>query len=110
MFNLFLDDERKVEDVYKNGEKKFVVAKSSAEAINLVKKYGMPTYMSLDHDLGVDDTTMNFLRWLANENPDLVIGGKKFSNQIPSYKVHSANPVGTQNIISFMNSWEKTKT
>lgn len=57
--------------------------------------------MSLDHDLGGDDTTMVFLKRLVNE----VWDGK--SNP-PNYQVHSANPIGTQNIISYMESWIKS--
>jgi hypothetical protein len=57
--------------------------------------------MSLDHDLGGDDTSVRFLRmwivqlWDGVSNP-------------PEYQVHSANPVGRDNLISLLESWRKT--
>jgi len=56
--------------------------------------------MSLDHDLGGDDTTMVFLKRLVNE----VWDGK---TNPPDYAIHSANPIGSKNIQSFMESWKK---
>ena len=56
--------------------------------------------MDLDHDLGGEDTAMVFLHWLANEYYDAEI----------EYRVHSQNPNGAQNIVSFMESWKKSKT
>ncbi|NBT59251.1 hypothetical protein EBT16_10755 [bacterium] len=57
--------------------------------------------MSLDHDLGGDDTTMVFLKRLVDEIWD-------GQSKPPKYQVHSANPIGTQNIISYMESWIKS--
>lgn len=93
-YKLFIDDERNPPD---NG---WIVARSTIEALNYIQNNGWPEFISFDHDLGGDDTTMVFLRklvdsWNGNESP-------------PAYKVHSANPVGTKNIISFMESWKKS--
>jgi hypothetical protein len=44
---------------------------------------------------------MLFLRRLVNELWD----GKETP---PQYRVHSANPVGSENIKSFMESWKKS--
>jgi len=110
VWNLWLDDERdplaptssEYQMVSGRGAcycHEYVWAKSTNEAILLVEKLGIPEYMSLDHDLGGDDTTMKFIKLLAySETP---------VEKIPEYQVHSANPVGTQNIISFMESWKK---
>jgi hypothetical protein len=95
MYRLFLDDVRNPPD------KDWVVCRSTQEAIEIIIQKGMPDFMSLDHDLGGDDTTMVFLKRLVNE----VWDGK--SNP-PNYQVHSANPIGTQNIISYMESWIKS--
>lgn len=75
----------------------FVGAKSSEEAKNLVRKFGVPSFMDLDHDLGNEDSAMIFLHWLANCLVD----------KIPEYKIHSMNPAGVLNISSFMESWKK---
>ncbi len=76
----------------------FIGAASTAQAITLVDELGPPEYMSLDHDLGVADRSIDFLKWLSSEyyyNP-------------PDYVVHSANPVGRKNIIAFMESWKRS--
>jgi hypothetical protein len=70
-------------------------AKSSSEAILIVKEKGPPEYMDLDHDLGGYDTIFGFLKWLREyhfENP-------------PYCKVHSHNPIGAENIKHFMRDW-----
>jgi hypothetical protein len=92
---LFLDDER-------NGPDGFYLARSTAQAVELVESHGcLPEFMSLDHDLGGSDTTMEFLKWIAYEwNQD---------DAIPFYVVHSENPVGRGNIISFLESLKKAK-
>lgn len=77
----------------------FSVVRSTQEAIEWVKTNGMPTFISFDHDLGGEDTSMIFLHKLY-----------EFWNEtdtIPEYTVHSANPIGSKNIVSFMESWKK---
>lgn len=71
--------------------------------IEEVLKRGLPTHMSLDHDLGGEDNTMVFLKELFNFWERT--GADK--NLIPTYLVHSANPVGVGNIISYMDTWRK---
>ena len=95
-YKLFIDDERNPP------EDGWVVCRSTEEAITLIKSQGIPDFMSLDHDLGGDDTTMVFLKRFVSEIWD----GK---TDPPGYKVHSANPVGAKNIISFMESWIKSQ-
>ena len=56
-------------------------------ALEVVASRGMPAHMSLDHDLGGDDTSMIFLRRLTNDVWD-------DASPPPDYQVHSANPVG----------------
>lgn len=92
---LFIDDERNL-----NNLTGYVVLRSSSEAIDYIRQNGWPSFMSLDHDLGGDDTVMVFLHRLVNE----VWNGEP----VPGYIVHSANPVGKMNIISFMESWSKS--
>ena len=95
---LYLDDIREPPAI--SSGNKYIVLRSSQAAISYVEAHGVPEYMSLDHDLGGDDTTMIFLRWLSNEY---------YNEAIPDYVVHSSNPVGKQNIISLMSSWKKSK-
>ncbi len=95
-YKLFIDDER-----IPYVPEEWDIARSSEEAKEIIKTKGMCSYISFDHDLGGDDTTMIFLKWLVNE----FWNGE---DPIPEYAVHSQNPVGRANIISFMDSWVKS--
>lgn len=99
---LFLDDEREcnLELPPKNADAPWITARSSAEAINMVRTWGPPVRMSLDHDLGGDDTAMIFLRWYENE----LIDGR--IHNLPVWDVHSANPVGRDNLVAFLQGLE----
>ena len=92
-YTLFLDDIRCPSDSSN------IVARSSLEAMEIIQKYGLPSCMYLDHDLGGEDTTMKFLKMLYEAYPD---------GPIPEYEIHSNNFVGRKNIESFLNSWEKS--
>lgn len=105
MWYLFLDDERSPSDVLEHTLEEYVVARSSTEAVHrVIEKGELPAGMFLDHDLGGEDNTMRFLNelhhiWETQYNADPML--------IPEYMVHSANPVGAQNIMSFMDTWKK---
>lgn len=99
-WKLWLDDQiHDLDTPERHPPKGYIGAASTKDAIWLVESLGLPKFMSLDHDLSGEDTSMEFLKWLsANfETP-------------PDYRVHSANPVGTKNIISYMESWKKSIT
>jgi hypothetical protein len=91
---LFIDDIR-------DPEGDWIVVRSSSEAVKWVEENGMPESMSLDHDLGGEDTVMVFLKKLYEFAEKKGVGP-------PPYKVHSANPVGSKNIVSFMESWRRS--
>lgn len=74
------------------------VARSSEEAKSVVEKFGMPQKMWLDHDLGGEDTSMVFLKWLAN----CVVSGTLELSTNFSYELITANPVGRDNLHSFL--------
>lgn len=99
-YKLFIDDERFPPD----NSGKWVIVRNSQQAIHEVYHSGMPSFISLDHDLGGNDTSMKFLRWLLNEFLD---GTITFPVDF-GYYVHSQNPVGAENIRSFMEFllWE----
>lgn len=75
----------------------FIWSKRASDAQRLVKNFGPPKFMALDHDLG-DHTVFEFLKWLAEEYP----------NHPPGWRSHSANPEGVKNINAFMQSWHKS--
>jgi hypothetical protein len=80
------------------GNEIVVWARDIEQAQFYVLMYGLPQEMYLDHDLGEVDTIMSFLKWLKDQ-----------CDWPPPYQIISANPIGAQNIQSFMDSWVKTK-
>jgi len=102
---LYIDDIRNPKT-----DNEWIVLRTSEEAINFVKKNGIPHEVSLDHDLGGDDTIMIFLKWLVEYDMDN--DGKIIPLDF-KWIVHSANPVGTKNIdgllIGYMDFKAKSK-
>lgn len=90
---LFLDDER-----YPTSPD-CLIARNSYDAITFTKMWGIPTEMRLDHDLGGGDTTMVFLEWLMTYMLD---NGVVFPEDF-KYSIHSQNPVGAENMKSYMD-------
>ncbi len=84
----------------------FTHASTSGEAIAFTEVLAQrpPDFMDLDHDLGGDDTAMVYLKWLEEWT------SINFPTYIPEYNVHSANPVGRDNIISYLESWRKSRS
>ncbi len=112
---LWLDDLRNPHSSEKRNlhpiHHKYIWARDVEQAVYFVKLLGIPEYMALDHDLGLDEdetrsknsivykeTGMKFLMWL-----------EEYMNNSapPKWKVHSDNPAGAKNMESFMKSWEK---
>jgi len=104
--NMYLDDLRTpIEDF------DFIV-RNCDEAISIIKKHGVPNFISFDHDLGIDEdgtllsTGYDLAKWLVDNDLEN-------SYKLPSnfrFKVHSQNPVGKQNIISLLDGYLKHKS
>lgn len=104
-YQLFIDD-----DACKIGMENFrsppinendwLIARSSKEAIEIVNNNGLPYHISFDHDLGENDISILFINYMIDHYYD---------EEVPSYVVHSQNPIGAKNIISKMESWKKSK-
>lgn len=75
-------------------------ATGTQAAIGLTVRHGLPAFMYLDHDLGDDDTSMEYLKWIANMH----------DSRPPDYTIISANPIGAKNIEAFMRSWAKVSS
>lgn len=99
-YRLFIDDERFP------AKPNWFVARKSWQAIHAVEYYGIPTEIAFDHDLGGTnsstntghDNAMNFVRWFERHLVDKQLTLPKSFK----YSVHSANPVGAENIRSAM--------
>jgi len=122
---LFLDDVRTLDMIYpKENHKDWVIVRSYHEFVNYIKKFGLPTFISFDHDLGFEHTRWYFENG-GHENPpdpfdtdfkektgydcakflvDYCLSNKK---SLPIWQVHSHNPVGSKNIRSYLKNFEK---
>lgn len=100
MYKLFLDDERfPIENDY-------IIIRSYTEAIYYMNKNGCPYYISFDHDLGMDGTGFDVVKWMVER--DLDMNG----NFIPinfKFYVHSMNPIGSKNIKEYLSSYLKNR-
>lgn len=121
-WNLFLDDERNVEDVTwaprqvreKLLDEEWVVARSYGDALVEVLNRGFPKFISFDHDLGDETkyTGYDLAKQLV-EN-DIISGNKEsrqgyiFADNFDFY-VHSQNPIGKENIENLLNRYIQFK-
>lgn len=105
MKKLYLDDIRSLPN------NSYILARSYDEAVNYVKQNSIPNFISFDHDLGVDEkdnllsTGYDFTKWLVEMDMDNI---HSFPDDF-SFNVHSANPVGKQNIETYLNNYLKIK-
>jgi len=119
---LFLDDIRIPYDVFKltvnplyESDSDWVIARDYHQFINIINKFGLPTHVSLDHDLSYDA--------YLSENQEGDIDYEKLEEKtgydcakwlveyclsnnvkVPNYYVHSANPVGKENIERYLEN------
>ena len=95
MLKLYLDDIRSPKS---DG---WTIVRDYDEFVKFIEKNGLPDEISFDHDLGENiKTGYDCAKWLCEY---CWINGIP----IPSYNVHSANPVGRDNIIGILQSFEK---
>lgn len=96
MYNLYLDDER-----LPKTKTPFFIARSYEDFVYIIRKNGIPSYISFDHDLGLHSGSgYDCATWLIG----YVIG---CNNKLPdnfNYNVHSANPVGVKRIVACMEN------
>ena len=98
---LYIDDIRDPKT-----DKDWKVVRSSDQAINYFLTHGCPNYISFDHDLGGEDTSMKIVKFMI----DLDINDKgEFIPDDFEFNVHSANPIGAENIKGTLNSYFKQK-
>jgi hypothetical protein len=95
-WQLYLDDVRDCPEG-------FTLARNIEEAKKLIENNGLPSYMSLDHDLG-EETGYQFAERLVDQDLD----GKLDLLQT-SFVSHSANPVGREKIEALLSLYCKIK-
>ena len=98
---MFLDDIRVPKNDYD------VIVRSFEEAINFVKENGIPIFISFDHNLGCDEignilkSGYDFAKWLVDMDIENI---HKFPDNF-TFDIHSANPIGKNNIKSILNNY-----
>jgi hypothetical protein len=102
---LYLDDVRTPKDA------DWQVIRSYDEFVAHIKMNGLENYevITLDHDLG--DTAMN--EYYNNVSPNYTLDCAKFlvaesmntKIPLPQIYVHSANPIGSANIMGYINNY-----
>ena len=101
MWQLFLDDERYPPNPRTKGLN-WKLARNVDDAMWFIRTYGIPKFMSLDHDLGVGKLTgMDFVKTFCSY---LLDQGTNWPNNLDVY-IHSQNPVGTQNMQSYLDNF-----
>ena len=110
-YNLFIDDERIPMDVtwgtwqdqalYRDSD--WVIARNWFEVLEIVVSFGLPSMISFDHDLGENEKTGYEI---AQKLCDMIMDGIDLPENF-EFRVHSKNPVGAENICSYMNNFLK---
>ncbi len=96
LMKLYIDDIRNPPSTFD------VLTRSSRETIDYMENYGCPNYISFDHDLGGDDTSMIIVNYMIQK--DMNTEGEFIPDDFVFY-VHSANPVGKSNIEGLLNNY-----
>ena len=131
MKKLFLDDMRQVRDAcyYVSNPKVYWedgwdIVRNYGEFVEYIEKNGLPDLISFDHDLADEHYNDLFSdeNWVKDDSDiDLKYGSYKEKTglecakwlvdycidnkiQIPHFGVHSANPVGAENIRGLLNN------
>ena len=93
---LYLDDIRTPQGTFDH------IERSSESAIKFMRRFGCPTFISFDHDLGGDDTAMAVVKYMTERDLD---ENGRFIPEGFEFNVHSANPVGAANIEGYLDSY-----
>ena len=111
-YNLFLDDERFPRDVkwVELPPVVWFIVRSYDEFVKLVTEKGCPNIVTFDHDLAdahyrgqesSEKTGYDCAKWLVS----YCMNGETI---FPKYYVHSLNPIGKENIITYIESYKRT--
>jgi len=120
-----LDDIRSMSDVRKYTKlpavpnEHWVVVRSYNEFVDTINTLGLPTFVSFDHDIasshygdGLHGDDIPYDSYTEKTGYDcakwLVDYCMKKGVKHPPYVVHSMNPVGKRNIISYVESYNKS--
>lgn len=103
-YYIFLDDERDVNDVYKNASD-FITVRNLDQLKEVIYERGVPTFISFDHDLGEDGkgnvihSGYDAARWIVHE--------MELDIRHMNFKVHSWNIQTRDQINGLLEGWKK---
>jgi hypothetical protein len=103
-WNMFIDDERFPADDGKD----WVICRTKMQVISAIFDHDKiaPSFISFDHDLGENEQTgYDIAKWIVEADMDGIIS-------IPinfQFYVHSQNPIGKQNIETYLNNYLKIR-
>jgi hypothetical protein len=123
-YYLLIDDIREISDVRKHctlpniPDNEWTLVRSYNEFVDIVTVRGLPKFVTYDHDLsdahyghGLNGDKINYESYTEKTGYDcakfLVNEYNKLGIKHPPYQVHSMNPVGKQNIISYIETYNK---
>lgn len=121
MYKLYLDDIRVPTNTYPTtNNSEWAIVRNYDEFIKTIGNDGLPFLISFDHDLGdehyvhgfagkapeydkySEKTGMECAKWLVEYCMDNNLS-------LPQFNVHSANPIGAENIRSYLESFERSQ-
>ncbi len=94
-WRLWLDSDTKVEP-----PSGFIPARSSKEALTLIKERGLPVVMDLEFDLGPNDSAENFMKDIV-ELLDIPFPPP------PIMKIHTSNEAGRAWLLDYHDTWRR---
>ena len=120
-----LDDIRSMDDVRKYTKlpnvpnEEWTIVRSYSEFVEVINKFELPKFVTYDHDLsdchyghGLSGDDIPYDKYTEKTGYDcvktLVEYCMKMGVKHPPYQVHSMNPVGKNNIISYVESYNKS--
>ena len=116
-YKLFLDDMRWPKDVkwIELPLGPWAIVRDYDGFVRHIQRYGLPSFVTFDHDLAdehylpevkedtyTEETGYDCAKWLVEY---CIEKGLTF----PEYAVHSMNPIGKQNIISYIENFKRTQ-
>ena len=122
---LFLDDTRNLDMIYPNDNPvEWSIVRDYHQFVNYIQKYGLPTFISFDHDLGLehvkfyfnngghenppDPSTASFTEKTGYDACKWLVGYCVEKNvKLPEFHVHSHNPIGAANIRDYLKNAKK---
>lgn len=93
-YSMYLDDVRLKPSEFD------IHCESYKSAVQYIQQFGLPHLISFDHDLGTIESGFTLAKFIV----EYCIDNNK---RLPLYLIHSANPVGAENIKSYMDNFSE---